>query len=185
MKKYALIIILSLFPCLAFANLGNSEQIQSDLKAETLAMPSIHLELTAESMLNIIELVNKNYINSLNLKHKDEAKVFAILSNFFDRLQKSIMTCNESDVYGDLNCVSTNLSDMRVELLEKAKITYSGFVGENTDKKHKVTTDFYAINYYYFMSKVYSECSIKDEENRLKCLGDIPFLEVELSTLGL
>lgn len=139
------------------------------------------MRLSPEAMLEIVELVNGNYENSVSLKHKKEMDVFKSLTIYYDSLQKSIMGCNKNEVYGDVSCIINSLSSFDKRLQEKARISYTELSKYASTIEEKIFSDFYLVNYYYFMSKVYSECNIRDKSQRLDCLCNVNFLEIEIA----
>lgn len=188
MKKIIFIVFFALIPVFAQASMGKNDFSVPVSNADTLeneTTESYELRLTPELMEEIISSVNDNYVASKNMKHKKESDVFATISFFYDGIYNSIIKCNEQELYTDAECVINNLTDFRDELKNSARTTYSGLISDANSKEEKISTDFYLINYYYFMSMVYSECSIKNLQKRLDCLGNIQFLEVQITSVKL
>ena len=171
MLKIFTAFVLLMFSTVSFAGL-----VQYPEKSNIMVY-----RLTHEKALNIVKKTNDFYKQSLLLRHTDGKEVFKNNTEYYGIMSKSLRECNQLGKFGDINCFISNLGNMKDEQKNLSSLNYLIFISEENAKKSPIITDLYLINFYYFMGEVYSDCNIEDENQRLECLGKIPFLEIEVS----
>ncbi|MDP2395399.1 MAG: hypothetical protein Q8M44_00390, partial [bacterium] len=158
MNKIIFALIISLFTnvCIADIDLKSTFADYSKTKIKN-SDTKIVLSLPNYLKTNILKRVNKNFLKMEIQNHKDKDYEYNIHSEIYFTISEAILICHTQSKYGDTDCLTNELRKNVDESTIKMIVNnYASSIDVNSHLAERIKNDLYFINYYYFMSKIFS-----------------------------
>lgn len=169
---FALLISFSTF---SYANVDqinlNPQSVVEKSKTEIIKLPQ-------EIKQKILVDVNKKYVSAESKNFKERATDYKYFTDLYFILSENVILCHTQSKYGNPQCFKEALNGRITDndILETVTKTYNESIDEKETLANRIKMDLYLANYYFFVSKVFSDCNISDNEKRNECLKKIDFL---------
>lgn len=171
-------IIFTLLISISTFSYANMDQINPNPQSVVEKSRTEIIKLTQELKEKILLQVNKKFVNAESKKFKSKDTDYKYFADLYFILSENLILCHTQSKYGDSQCFKESLKDKinDNDILETVTRTYSESIDEKETLANRIKMDLYLANYYFFISKVFSDCNISDIENRNECLKKIDFL---------
>lgn len=177
MNKIIFTIIAFVISNVALANIDRNEfkdysqvEIANDASEVIISLPD-------DLRQDILSKVEANFVKSEKQKYKDKAAEYSLYSEIYFTISEAILICHTQSIFGDKDCLTNELRKNIAESTIKMIVdNYASSIEVNSPIEDRIKDDLYFINYYFFMSRAFSQCNISDDAQRNECMANVSFL---------
>ncbi len=177
MNKIIFAIIAFVISNVALANIDRNafkEYSQVEIASDA---SEIIISLPDDLRQDILTKVDAHFVKSEAENYKDKAADYSLYAELYFTISEAILTCHTQSIFGDKDCLTNELrKNVEEKTIKMIVDNYASSIDVNNPIEDRIKDDLYFINYYFFMSKVFSQCNISDNVQRNECMANVSFL---------